>query len=606
MGKTYCYRMIINPLEFQNLVDYLNVPPTKRNILINLNRGPKRFKALLHLMPQTKEGTLRKNLLSLTNEGIIGSSHPKQLKKNAFYFSRRRWFFYQYQKYLDAQGLGSESKRKYFRALDEIYKRIDGETRDREKIINQSKIERQQVANTLTKNPAIDRKGEKRERELKREAKNIGDSVDRQFIEVGKRTELGELLLSEVGKIIENLKNGNPVSDVLGKTWSDVYGNDADPTSHVVEEAIVAEYDAMLRGTPSEERRARIYLCISGFFELLDMYEIADKYFEAALTEAKDNNLDIYSLLTYYQISKGHILIHTSNLMGAAQDFIKTIENTAMNPVLRARSFFRLGEVEVYQGKTEGAIKHFKEAIAICGNLEKNGGIALPLTQNIKADALRKCGTAYRIDSNLDECFNCYAKAQEIYNQGKFRGIVWLLHGWAEYHKAKGYNAMKKDRLGKIENNTESQLHFEKGREFCRIAKKESARIRSINRYAHALLIECEINRIEYRNEFAGRTEREEKITKSIHRIAEEMIRYYGQCLEIYFNIGSRWGIANVFISQYLAFKGTPYEIPDSIELLDDAEDLCKEMGLERELGLIQIIKEGSVLDCELNPSSLY
>lgn len=619
MVKAHHYRMIIDPLEFRNLVDYLKCKPIKKEILINLNRGPKRKETLHMLIPSAKKSTLYHDLLYLKKHEIIGCALRKQQEKKEFYFIRRRWVFKKYQEYLNTKALGSESKTKYFRALDEFYKRIDGDTRDREKIINKKQIAERQKPTEPISNSEEDKKSGKKtkkpegiEQILKRECKTFGDSVDLQFITVGKRTELGELLFCEVGKIIADLKEGNLISDVLGQTWIDVYGDDMDPKSHVVEETLIAEYNAMLMGTPETERSARIYLCISGFFELLDMYEIADKYFEAALATAKDNKNDIYSLLTNYQVSKGHILIHSGDLDGATLDFNKTIENTKQNPVLRSRSLFRLGEVEVYQGKIDEAVKHFNEVITICDMIEKEMGIPYPVTQNIKADALRKCGTAYRIIGNLDDCLNCYNQAQEIYNQRKFRGLVWLFHGWAEYHKAKGFNAMKKDCSGKRENTPDSRCHFNEARKKCRSAKTESARIRNINRYAHALLLECELFRIEYKNEFCERDELlngsdpEKEKALANDKIAEKMKMFYGQSLEIYFNIGSRWGIANVFISQYLAFKGTYYEIPDSDELLDDAEDICKEMGLKRELTLIQRIRQGFSSDCELNPISLY
>jgi tetratricopeptide (TPR) repeat protein len=225
-----------------------------------------------------------------------------------------------------------------------------------------------------------------------------------------------------------------------------------------------------------------------------------------------------------------------------------------------------------------------------CKKLDKFG--IEPDIQQIQGDIYRKLGTMYRLDKNLDQSKKCYTMSKKTYPD-KCRGLVWLTHGWAEYYRSMGYNSMTVGESKNRVSNTNSDNHFDEALKICKEAKDMSLKVRNINRYAHALLIECEINRL--------------KIGSSLNlQQINEMKSNYAQALEIYLNINSNWGCANLFISQYLAFKNTDAYHQEYYDLLDYAKEICENMGFNRELSLIERILSDTADPCELNPSSLF
>ncbi len=154
-----------------------------------------------------------------------------------------------------------------------------------------------------------------------------------------------------------------------------------------------------------------------------------------------------------------------------------------------------------------------------------------------------------------------YNKAKYIYDAHKFRGEVWLLHGIAELYRAEG-------------NLDEAMRKYEE-------AKKASQEAFNINRIAHALLGVCEVKRMK----------------------EEAHLNDHEEPLNIYKKIGSKWGIANTYISQAILYTNEG-NAEMAKELLNEAMNMCQELNLNEELKLIQRIMEGDV--DELHPLSLF
>ena len=595
--------IMIDPNEFQDFVAGLELKPGYKAILIQLNEGPMRSKVLSQVIkPPMKESTVVKYLKELYDQSILGRS-TNENKKNPFYYIQRSWEYREYQKYLERKPIVEkncewdpifnlfvyDSSTINERANRRIQDRKDTAMRDKKRNPYSHWNEKEQKRTPLEE--------KERQKQLESDSIKIGDSVSQQISNDGMRVELGKLVYANINEIVDSLKKGNPVSSVLQDFWKDVYGISANLESKEIENDLLTDYDKIINKCPDNEREIRIYLWISDLFHIFDMYKECLESYDIALEIARRNQVDIYSILAKTQISRGHILLHLNNLPGASEDFKRTINNEfrgiQIPPILQARSYFRLGEVEVYRGRIIDAKQSFENAIKICEHLGNTSDSDSIFIQQIKSDAYRKIGTAYRLEGDLDNCYKYYSMAEELCKD-KFRGWIWLLHGWAEYYRARGYEAMKKNELGVLINTDESKDFFRKSREISDNAKEQSALIRNINRYAHALIIECEIDRIEFGIDGLTR--------ERVNRMKER----YGQALEIYLNIHSLWGEAITFISQYLAFNKTEYEIPDSIELLNDAESICDEMGFEREIALINEIKREDSLINVLNPLSLF
>mgnify|MGYP003753390047 FL=1 len=581
---------MIDPREFNTFVESLGFSATASSILIHLNKGPLRLKTLEKLITTSKESGLRKSKDELLKKGMIGTSY---LKKNysPFYFMNRQWQYWRFQAYL--RQCGQSTKAKKLKPINEIFNFTPDSIDERENRRIQYRYEG--TDNIYKKNSIKPKRDKDAQKTFEKETKEHGDEASNIKAEDGMRLEFGKLLLNNITDIVENLKEGNQASTVLFDIWKDVYGKDAELESKEVEKSLINDYSVTVEGKPENEREIRIYLWLSDLFHILDMYEESLSLYQNALLIAGEN-VDINSILVDTQISKGHIYLHLNRLPDAAHDFNRTIKHPGniIHPILCARSYFRLGEVKVYQGDTIGARKCFSQALYSCEKLEKEDGKNLEMIQHIRSDVYRKMGTAYRMDKDLSNCLKYYEMADNINNEYMFRGYVWLLHGWAEYYRAKGYAAMEKDSNGGLLNNQDSHEFFKKSREVCKEAKKESAKIRNINRYAHALLIECEIDRLEFGSQ--GFTQQK----------TDEMMDRYKQALDVYLNIYSRWGEANIFISQYLTFHKTEYEIKDNSELLDYAKYICDEMGFGREFALIQKVKKEDSSNYELNPLSLF
>ena len=131
------------------------------------------------------------------------------------------------------------------------------------------------------------------------------------------------------------------------------------------------------------------------------------------------------------------------------------------------------------------------------------------------------------------------------------------------------------------------------GRRACtEEAKSAAQRIRSISRFAHTLIGECELARIA-----------SQKFSRPLPR---DLDAKYSNAFEIYCQISSKWGMAQCFISESLLYPSVADEFPDkyadTADKLGQAEAYCRELGLATELALIRRIKAQADPATELNP----
>jgi tetratricopeptide (TPR) repeat protein len=560
-------------------------------ILFHLRNGPMRAQTLHKVIPGSNIKSLRIQLNSLVKKDILLKTAFKT-KNNPFFRINRIWVIKKFSQYRMKIGTSHESSIRQVNAFIQILGPLVSDPLKWEEEKHPGSISNYSVPKDsliLEKNKK-NLKEYKRENDFTDEGRKIGDSISSQVGVVGIRTEIGETLLENGSRLVEFIENNNSVSEFLRKLWGDIYSTDAKPASGDIEKDLLRDYQKNVKSSPDMEKRTRIMLWMADIFHILDMYELSLKYFRSAQGEAKDKKLDFNSILSGFMISGGHLKVHNNDLQGGAEEFLLTIEDPNTPEVLKARSLFRIAEVEINLGDTVLAEKFLLQCLSLCREIAEKGGTESVL--QIESDAHRRLGTVYRMDNNLEKAYEQYLASEEICKD-RFRGWVWLQHGWAEYYRSLGYSTMTRNSSGEKTRNNDSDRYFELARNYCQSAKMMSAKIRNINRYAHALLIECEINRTQYGTDL-------DTITLT------DMKRKYAQVFDIYLNIKSNWGLVNLFLSQYLAFLHTPGEMKEYHDLLPDAEDLCREMKLTRELAVVQKILTHTCDGFELNQLALF
>jgi hypothetical protein len=419
------------------------------------------------------------------------------------------------------------------------------------------------------------KESEKRAQKYQREV--FGPLNNDDYNAIANRAKRARDLKTKTEELVNALKDKNLTTQFVYWRERDLYRNSIDQHDRSLEDELIGDYNNFILGQPDNEKDIRAMLWDSDLFHILDCYHEGYERFLSAEKLANDRGINFNTILSASQISKGHILLHLNDLNGAKDNFLETLRNPDIDLLFRSRTLFRLGEVEVYQWDLDDAIKHFDEALQICKELDqtqKNMSV-----QHIEADSLRKKGTALRLRAEFDACYDCYNEAESIYKKWKIRGFVWLLHGWAEYNRAKG--------------NADAALKmYESG-------LIDSRRILNINRMAHARLGMCEIFRLEKICKGGIDNNTQRKVTK-----------YYTDAEKWYAKIHSNWGIVQIIISKSLNTRIKPQlsnsEEKKMINSLIDAKHVCMNMGLKGELALIKRIINEDVDPDELNPLSLF
>lgn len=380
---------------------------------------------------------------------------------------------------------------------------------------------------------------------------------------------------SKKGKeLIKIIKDHNIFTKLAYFKNKELYLSSLNESERLLEEDLIGDWNDFVKNGPDEEKDVRALLWDSDLFHILDMYKQSQKKYNCAKKLASEQKLNFYAILADSQISEGHILLHLNRLDEAKKEFKTTLNNKTISPILKARTLFRLGEIEVYQWDLDDAIKHFNQTIEICNELDES--VINKKIQHIIADTLRKKGTALRLKQDYDFCKHCYEEAESIYDEWNLRGKVWLLHGWAEYQRAIG------DYGGAINKYKE--------------ALDASKKILNINRVAHARIGLCETYRL-----------MKSKIGNLDADTEKKVQINYKNAQKIYVRIESYWGFSQVIISKSL-YELNNISSPqrERYDSLFDAQELCTELGLKGEIDLINRIIESKCQTDELNPLSLF
>jgi len=518
-GKETILALYDGPLRLRQILDILNSPDRQAA------GGDKKERGIT-------ESALRKRLELLIERGIIARGGSE--RTNPHYYIRRPWLFNQY-------------------ILVKCRDGPSGELLDLPILLH----------------------------ELSRMASEKDSLPHPRFITaVGERTERGHQLESAYGSFRKLVGNKGAIGDYLEEIYDGIYEGRA-PESDI-RGLIARDFLRFVATASDEEREVRFFLWYANFFHILDLYQEAYDAFVQGVACAEREGINLAAILADTRISLGHILLHLNDLKGAKDAFLETYRRKDSGPFLKAKSLFDAGEVEIFCGDISPpyAPARFSQALELCKLADPD--TSDPDVQELRGDIVRRIGTVHRVLGQLDEAEACYAKAETIYSDGIFRGLVWLQPERAELLRARAFltpaPAADKYLAG-------AAALYDEG-------KNLTQRIRNINWFAHGLLGECELARVAN--------------LKFNKPLPKDLDAKYTNAFEIYSQISSRWGIVQTYVSQALLYHAAAETFPDkyavTAEKIEQAERFSRELGLKTELALIKRIKTSRDPSPELHP----
>ncbi|MFA7694038.1 MAG: hypothetical protein WCX63_00750 [Methanoregula sp.] len=415
----------------------------------------------------------------------------------------------------------------------------------------------------------------------RQEAKGTPDTVQPRVISaIGERTERSLEVAAAYEAFRQRLGDPAAIGDYLEGIYAQIYEGNV-PKSDI-DGLLVRDFLRFVATAPPEEHEVRFFFWYAQFFLTLDMYEEASGIFDWGSGLARDRGLDLAAILAKARISRGSILLHTNDFAGARESFNAGSRERGNDLLAQAKNLSGMGEVDLICGAAgpSRALSGFARALDLVGKADpdcQNADV-----QELKGDILRWTGTVHRLTGQYDKAGECYAAAEAIYRDDMFRGRASLLPEQAELMRAYAFFA----------TGPAADRYLARAADLYDEAKTAAQRIRSISRFAGALIGECELARVACR-----------KFNRPLPR---DIDAKYANAFGISCQIGSKRGIAQCFISEALLYHTMADEFPDkyadTADKLVQAEEFCRELGLATELALIKRIKGHAPPVCEPNP----
>jgi len=532
---------------FRRMVqDVQNLSAAGRETLLTLYNGPLRLRQILELIntpgPAARAGkgkeaisesALRKRLEILIGRGIVAKAGGE--RTNPYYYIRRQWIFNQYILVTCRDGPSGGLLDLPILLHELSHMAADG--------------------NAALPHPRF-------------------------ITAVGERAERGHQVESAYGSFQDLLGNSSAIDDYLEEIYRDIYEGKV-PESDI-NGLIARDFLRFVATAPPEEQEVRFFLWYASFFHTLDLYQEAHDAFRLGLECAAGKSCDVSDILADTRISLGHILLHLNDLAGAKEAFLTTYRRSDTGPFLKAKSLFDAGEVEIFCGDIAPACApaRFSQALELCKKADPDEDD--PDVQELRGDIFRRIGTVHRLCGRLEEAEASYEKAESIYQDGIFRGLVWLIPERAELLRARAF----------LSPAPAADAFLVKAAVLYDEGKTASQKVRNVNWFAHGLLGECELARVGY-----------QKFGKPLPKDLETK---YTNAFEIYSQISSHWGIVQTYISQALLYHASSEAFPDkyavTAEKIDQAERFSRELGLKTELALIRRLKTSRDPVPELHP----
>jgi hypothetical protein len=398
---------------------------------------------------------------------------------------------------------------------------------------------------------------------------------------IGERTERGHEVEKAYSTFSALLGNPGAIGDYLEGIYDDIFTGKV-PESDI-DGSLARDFLRFVATAPPNEHEARFFFWYAQFFQVLDLYDAAEATFEHGISLARGQNLDLAAILSAARISKGSVLLHKNDLAGAKEAYLADARRAGAPAFTQARNLLGAAEAELICGAVAPGLAPARLTLAAKMAAEADPGHHDPDCEEVRADIWRRTGTVFRLTGELDRARESYAAAEAIYEDGMFWGRVRLLPELAELMRAYAFAAP---------DAAAADPYLARASGLYEEAKAAAQRIRSISWFAHTLVGECELARI--------------ACQKFGRPLPKDIDAKYSSAFSIYCQIGSKWGMAQCFISEsllYLAMADLyPDKYADTSDKLALAETYAKELGLTAELALIKRIKGHTSPAAELNP----
>jgi len=397
---------------------------------------------------------------------------------------------------------------------------------------------------------------------------------------IGERTERSHEVEAAYGAFRARLGEPEAIGDYLESIYADIFEGKV-PSSDI-DGSLARDFLRFVATAPPSEHEVRFFLWYAQFFQTLDLYEASAATFERGIALAREQGLDPDAIIAGARISRGSILVHLNDLAGAKETFLSDARRSGAGPFAQAKNLFGVGEVELVCGATGPGLAPARFAKALEHVAEADPEHRNPDVEEIRGDTWRRTGTLYRVTGQYDKARECYDMADTIYHDDMFRGRVRLLPEQAELMRAYAFSS----------SGSAAGPYLTRAAGLYEEAKTAAQRIRSISRFAHTLIGECELARV--------------ACQKFDRPLPKDLDAKYGNAFEIFCQISSKWGMAQCFISESLLYHTMADKFPDkyadTADKLVQAEAYCQELGLLTELALIKRIKAHADPAAELNP----
>lgn len=396
---------------------------------------------------------------------------------------------------------------------------------------------------------------------------------------IGERTERSHAVEEAYGTFSALLGNPDAIGEYLEMIYEDIYAGKV-PASDI-DGSLARDFLRFVATAPPGEHEARFLFWYAQFFLALDLYDAAAATFEHGIGLARKQDLDPDAILAAARISRGSVQLHKNDLVGAKEAFLADARRTGAPAFAQAKNLLGAAETELICGAV--ALAPARLALAAKKADEADPGHRDPDAGEVRADIWRRTGTLYRLTGEYDKARECYMAAEAIYEDGMFWGRARLLPELADLMRAYAFT---------FPDAVTADPYLIRANGLYEEAKAAARRIRSISRFAHALIGECEL----------ARTANQ----KFSHALPKDIDAKYGNAFSIYCQIGSKWGMAQCFISESLLYLArsdiAPEKYAETADKLALAEIYAKELGLSAELALIKRIRGHSDPAQALNP----
>jgi len=398
---------------------------------------------------------------------------------------------------------------------------------------------------------------------------------------IGERTERSHAVEEAYGTFSSLLGNPGAIGDYLEGIYADIFTGKV-PASDI-DGSLARDFLRFVATAPPKEHEARFFFWYAQFFQVLDLYDASAATFEHGVGLARTQNLDPDAILSAARISKGSVLLHKNDLAGAKDAFLADARRSVAPLFAQAKNLLGAAEVELICGATAPALAPARLTLAAKKAAEADPSRHDPGYRGDPGGYLAEDRDALPAHRRIRQ------SPRELRGgRGSLRGRHVLGQG------APDPGACRADAGVCIAapDAAAADPYLARAAGLYEEAKAAAQRIRSISRFAHALVGECELARI--------------ACQKFGRPLPKDIDAKYSNAFSIYCQIGSKWGMAQCFISEsllYLAMADLyPDKFADTSDKLALAETYAKELGLTAELSLIKRIKRHASPSAELNP----